>query len=872
VSAHPKVGEELVCSSGSWNGFPGFSYEWIREGVKVSDSATPGTYILQKADENHEVWCVVTATQGTESVAVESVNGVCIGTCGVPPEPPKPKTPPIISGAAEVGKTLTCSQGEWNGSTPMTFSYQWLRDKETAIAGATSSSYAVKEEDATHRLSCRVYAKNAGGEAAQESTAVLIKGEAPKNTLKPKVQGTARVGQTLTCSTGEWSGSKPITFKIEWLRNGGPTGVTGPTYVVQQTDEGQKISCRVIAENLAGAEKAESEAVTIAGEPIKATGVPRVEGTPKEGETLVCTEGSWSQPTAALEYAWVRENPSTKAKESTGAGSSKYQIGEKDLGTVLYCTVTAYNVRHERASATSEGFPIPKGSGTPPTLLSPPTVQPKEGIKVGTRLTCNEGEWANATNFAFQWLRDGAAIPGAGSREYIVETADQGHRLACTVTAENSENATKATSIGVSISGEAPEMLRSPEVQGPKPPHVGESLTCVHGEWKGAPAPTFTYEWLRLPEGKVVGNTQNYAITPEDRGHNLTCNVYASNPFGVAEGKAKEPIYVPGSAPVPPLAGPTIEHEAAVGKTVTCNPGAWAGAPPPTFTYVWLLNAVPLPEQTQASFTVGSGDRGATLECKVTGSNSEGSASSTSGPVHIAGVRPEPLESPYVSGTGKVGQLLTCARGVWNGKPPPSFSYQWDRDGAPIEGAAGPSYRVEVADQGHLITCTVTAANIEGRVEAESINGVVVPAAGHGTEGLTETGSPVETIPSPGVILGSLRRQLTTVLDKAHLKSVLAHGFTFPFNPPTRGTLEVMWYKRYKVKGPHKSTRTRYTLLAQSGKSAYASVTRGSVRVKLTSAGKSALRGRKRVGIVVKAVFTVPGKAPVTWTGSVVLS
>jgi hypothetical protein len=877
VPASAKVGEELVCSSGSWNGRPGFVYEWYREGFKEpNNTRTPGTYLLEPADQNHKVLCVVTAIQGTESVVVESVNSVCVGTCGgggPPEEAPQSKAPPTISGTPEVGKTLTCSQGEWSGSPPPTFTYLWLRDKETAIPGATSSSYTVKEEDATHKLSCRVTAKNGAGEAAAESTGVLIKGEAPRSVLPPKVQGTARVGSTLTCNEGTWSGSKPITFKIEWLRNRGSTGATGSAYVVQQPDEGQKLSCRVTAENLAGFAIAVSEEVTIAGEPIRATGVPKIEWA-QEGETLACSKGSWSQPPVKEEYAWVRENPTNGAKETQRAATEpRYQVGNEDLGTVLYCVVTAFNSRNESASATSEGFPVPKGSGTPPEEIRPPTVTSStESIRVGTTLTCQKGEWTNATNFAYQWLREGVAIPNETLQRHVVEAADQGTQLACIVTAENSAGATKAKSAGVKVPGEAPAIVSAPEVQGPTPPQVGDSVTCVRGVWKGAPAPTFEYEWLRLPEGKVVGTAQNYTVTAEDRGHTMTCSVTATNPLGSTQAKAKEPIAIPGSAPVPPLAGATIEGEAAVGKRVTCNPGVWGGAPPPTFTYAWMVNGSPIPGQTEASFTVLSVDRGLTLQCKVTGSNVVSSATSTSKGVHIAGVRPEPLEPPYVEGTGKVGLTLTCARGVWNGKPAPSFSYQWYRDGVSIERATESTYMIQVADVGHLLTCTVTATNPEGRVEAESINGVVVPGAGHAVEASAKERPPSTVIPSAGVILGSLRRQLTTVLEKAHLKSVLAHGFTFSFNPPTRGTLEVMWYKRYKIRGAHGSTHTRYTLLAQSGKNAYASVTKGTVRVKLTAAGKSALRGSKRVGIVVKAVFRVPGKPPVTWTGTIVLS
>jgi|GEM_PF-2247089 len=873
---HPSPGEKLVCGSGTWRGAGKFEYEWIREGVQVSPRSETGyTYVLSKADENKEVWCAVVGVGGSErSEPVESINGVCVGTChGPPPEPPKATKPPEISGTPGVGKTLTCNDKEewWTGSKPITFSYLWLRDNE-AIAGATSTTHVVVEEDATHKLSCRVTARNAGGEIAAESTSVLIPGEKPADKQRPKVLGNAKVNETLTCNEGLWSGSRPITYRIEWLRNGAPTGVTGGTYEVRQADEGQKLSCRVTAENLEGSATESSEAVTIIGEPIKATAVPRIEGTPREGELLECTKGIWNEPYEKLEYLWLREGPS--GEESTGVASSVYPVGEADLGRVLYCQVTAYNSRKEKASATSEGVPIPKGSGTPPSMISPPAVQPASGVKVGTRLTCNEGEWKNATAFAFQWLDNGAAIPGAASEEYVVKSSDQGNTVVCRVTAENEAGATKADSAGVLVAGEKPSVVRAPEAQSASsPPHVGESAICIHGEWKGAPAPTFKYEWLRLPEGTPVGYEQTYPIQSADRGHSLTCRVIASNAIGSAEAYSSKNIVVPGSAPLPPLEGPRIEREVAVGKTVVCNPGVWGGAPPPTFKYQWLLNGEPLPGQTEASYTVSSTTRGSTLQCKVTGSNLEGSASSISKGVPVAGVRPEPLEFPFVSGTGKVGQILTCEVGIWNAKPPPSFAFQWLRDGAPISGVITKAYSLQLADVGHLITCMVVASNIAGRAEVESSNGIAVPTPGHGVEASQTFGQPAQVIPSPGVIIASLRRQLTTALESGHLKAILKHGFAFSFNPPTKGTLEVMWYRRYKVKSAHGSKHTRYgyVLLGQSGKTAYTSTNKATVRVKLTSAGKSTLKGKRSFGVYVKAVFSVPGKSPAVWTGTVVV-
>ena len=49
--------------------------------------------------------------------------------------------PPVVSGAPEVGKTLTTTNGTWSGTTPLTFGYEWHRcDKEPCATFATATS------------------------------------------------------------------------------------------------------------------------------------------------------------------------------------------------------------------------------------------------------------------------------------------------------------------------------------------------------------------------------------------------------------------------------------------------------------------------------------------------------------------------------------------------------------------------------------------------------------------------------------------------------------------------------------------------------------------------------------------------------------
>ncbi len=82
---------------------------------------------------------------------------------------------------------------------------------------------------------------------------------------------------------------------------------------------------------------------------------------------------------------------------------------------------------------------------------------------------------------------------------------------------------------------------------------------------------------------------------------------------------------------------------------------------------------------------------------------------------------------PAISGSTQVGQTLSCSTGSWTGNPPPSsFAYQWLRDGAAIAGATSSSYVVQAADQGHTLSCQVTASNSEGQLTVTSA-GVAIP-------------------------------------------------------------------------------------------------------------------------------------------------
>lgn len=82
----------------------------------------------------------------------------------------------------------------------------------------------------------------------------------PVNSAVPAISGTARVGQTLTGTTGTWTGGG-LTYTRQWRKAGANiVGATAATYVPVLGDIGAAITLRVTATNNVGAVVATSTA------------------------------------------------------------------------------------------------------------------------------------------------------------------------------------------------------------------------------------------------------------------------------------------------------------------------------------------------------------------------------------------------------------------------------------------------------------------------------------------------------------------------------------------------------------------------------------------------------------------------------------
>lgn len=82
---------------------------------------------------------------------------------------------------------------------------------------------------------------------------------------------------------------------------------------------------------------------------------------------------------------------------------------------------------------------------------------------------------------------------------------------------------------------------------------------------------------------------------------------------------------------------------------------------------------------------------------------------------------------PAISGVAQDGETLTAWEGIWAGSP--TFTYQWEADGAVVSGATAKTFTPLTANVGDVITVVVTGTNAAGTASAESVGTAAVIAA-----------------------------------------------------------------------------------------------------------------------------------------------
>ena len=86
----------------------------------------------------------------------------------------------------------------------------------------------------------------------------------PANTTAPAVTGAGAVGNTLSCTMGNWTLS-PSSYAYQWMRSGADiVGATAAAYKLVAADSGKSIACMVTAFTAGGSTSIASNAIACA--------------------------------------------------------------------------------------------------------------------------------------------------------------------------------------------------------------------------------------------------------------------------------------------------------------------------------------------------------------------------------------------------------------------------------------------------------------------------------------------------------------------------------------------------------------------------------------------------------------------------------
>lgn len=276
LAGSAKDGQLLSVGTGTWKGTPpqSYSYEWQscprgKGACSKIEGATGSSYRVQTAQIGRKLRVLVTAKNPVSSATATSSASKLIAAGA-----PISLAAPTIGGTLQEGQTLSASDGEWAGTAPFAYSYQWLRcsvlgggcGEISGATGATGASYTASVADLASNLAVVVTATNAEGSSSATSAETQpILGILPTNTLLPAISGTLKLSQLLSATSGSWSGSEPISYAYQWQLCvlGTCTNIAkamSSTFLLGALDVANTVRVIVTATNAAGSTSATSVA------------------------------------------------------------------------------------------------------------------------------------------------------------------------------------------------------------------------------------------------------------------------------------------------------------------------------------------------------------------------------------------------------------------------------------------------------------------------------------------------------------------------------------------------------------------------------------------------------------------------------------
>ncbi|MGY0691362.1 S-layer homology domain-containing protein [Virgibacillus sp. FSP13] len=618
------------------------------------------------------------------------------------------------------------------------------------------------------------------GEKISAGTKGLIsaaQGSAPV-AKEVSITGAYTVGAKLTGSfdfyDADGDAEQGTTF--QWYRSVSPNGAketidgaTKETYTLQPEDEGKYIWFEVTPRTATGKEKEgspASEVTSVAISPAVIDHAPTASNVqidkdnhPVVGDTLTASyqfaDVDGNKEGASI-YQWYRDG-----KQIDGANSLTYTLTKEDEGKNITFKVTPVSATGKNNIGDTVGKETAKvqaADGVAPKAndLSINGTHTVGGTLTG-HYTFGDADGDEEGVSTYQWYRADAddvkgenktVIKGATDQAYTLTTKDEGKYIwfevtpvSKTGTNKTGEAASVASSKTIDAANGSAPTAKNIQVTGI--PTVGKTLkaTYEYVDADGDKEAGSVFQWYRGEEAIPGANDLEYTLTRADEGKQIRFSVTPKTATGdVKEGtetfSANTNAVSPKAGDAPVADKLVMEGALQVGATVT---GYYEFSDADddeegNSIYQWYRaedandkNPEHIQGANEKSYTLTADDEGKYLIFKVTpvaktGTPKEGETQHvySNGAVAAAKSSAPVAQDVTIEGAGSpvVGNEL---KGQYkyldaDGDKESGTTFQWYRDGKPIEGATKQTYTLTNKDEGKVITFKVTPKAATGDV------------------------------------------------------------------------------------------------------------------------------------------------------------
>jgi hypothetical protein len=721
-----KVGDEIGIEhldvSENGGGKASLSYRWGYDTGTVSGgigNATGKTYVLKESDAGNRIYLYVEATNAAGNTAINYSD----------------KTDRVIGLVNSVVVTSSESSVNADGKSELTFT-ALATDKNGVAVPAEQINWHVDKPDLVEmspgsittddkgKGELKLTTKNTGGEIHVSATIggktggsdVALNG-IPKITRVTLTKTTGlKVGDEIGIEHLDVSenGGGKASLSYRWgydtgTISGGIGNATGKTYVLKESDVGNRIYLYVEATNAAGnkainqSDKTDRVIGSVTNVKVKAS-AESVEV--DDAKSITFTAKATDRLGVAVpgeSINWVIDNPSlvsvsTKDEITARDGTGEMVVLMTKSGGKIKVTATVA-AQHGDDSVQLKGSPIVSHT----SIVKDSVGGSSSALVVGDRLKASadvDQNGGGTATMSWQWLRDSTAISApVASNSYTLQTADIGKRISVIAIATNASNKKgQQTSSSTGAVHSGVPVITAPVASGSK--EVNKSLTAQYSftaNGTGTDASTYLWQWsadgrtgwkdssgtsgykerVFTPGNSYMGYWVRVKVTPKGRDSTRTGSEQIS-----------EPVQVYGA---PVVSVPVISGIKEVNKPLTAEYSFTAnGTGNNASTYRWQWSSdgkTGWKDSSETSdyqnrvFTPNDSYSGYWVRVKVTPKGSDKTLTGTeqvSAPVQI---KVKEVIKPSVSGLGYTGDPSICRKGI-------TASYTYHSNGGAGEGTS----------------------------------------------------------------------------------------------------------------------------------------------------------------------------------------